>query len=251
MATNNTATTPGSGGSSTGVAKITNVGLALGAMKQIMAATPQMPRMAAFSGPAGYGKTQAAAFIAHPLGMNAAFVQLRPFETMKSLAQLLLTELDVRWKSHWPVGTMFDAICERLLVMQRPLVIDEVDHIAEKSAIDFVRAIHDKCATPIFLIGEERLQSKLLARHERFHDRVLVWVNAVPADEADARLLAAHYAPGLKWADGAISALLARTHGVARRITTEVERLKEDARRHGTDTVTPEMVGLVQKGGRR
>lgn len=242
-------TQPGAGG--TGVAKITNVGLALGAMKQVMAATPQMPRIAALSGPAGYGKTQAAAYMAHPLGMNAAFIQLRPFETMKSLAQLLLTELDVRWKAHWPVGTMFDAICERLQMMNRPLVIDEVDHIAEKSAIDFVRAIHDKCATPIFLIGEERLQSKLLARHERFHDRVLVWVNAVPADESDARVLAAHYAPALKWADGAIQALLAKTHGVARRITTEVERLKEDSRRHGTDTVTPEMVGAALKGGRR
>lgn len=251
MATSNSPATPGTGGSATGVAKITNVGLALGAMKQIMAATPQMPRMACFSGQAGLGKTQAAAFIAHPAGMNAAFVQLRPFETMKSLAQLLLTELDVRWKAHWSVGTMFDAICERLMIMQRPLVIDEVDHIAEKSAIDFVRAIHDKCATPIFLIGEQHLQSKLLARHERFHDRVLVWVNAVPADEADARLLAAHYAPGLKWADGAIGALLARTGGVARRITTEVERLKEDARRQGVDTVTPDMVGLVQKGARR
>ena len=80
---------------------------------------------------------------------------------------------------------------------------------------------------------------------------MLVWVNAVPADEADARLLAAHHAPGLKWADGAINALLAKTGGVARRITTELEGLKEGARRQGTDTVTTELVGFVQKGGRR
>lgn len=233
-----------------GVAKTTNVGLALAAMKQIMGATTQMPRMAVMSGPPGYGKTQAAAFLAHPMGMNGVFVQLRPFETMKSLAQLLLTELDVRWKSHWSVGVAFDAICERLQTMDRPLVIDEVDHIAEKNAVDFLRAIHDKCATPIFMIGEERLQAKLLARHERFHDRVLVWVNAVPADEADARLLVQHHCPHLKWADGTLQALVNKCHGVARRITTEAERLKEDARRHGTDTVTVDMIG-VAKGGRR
>jgi DNA transposition AAA+ family ATPase len=245
---NNHATATSTGG----VAKLTNVGLALAAMKQIMAATPQMPRMAVLSGPAGYGKTQAATYLAHPMGMNACFVQLRPFETMKSLAQLLLTELDVRWKSHWSVGQMFDAICERLQSMNRPLVIDELDHIAEKSCIDFVRAIHDKCATPIFLIGEERLQHKLLAKHERFHDRVLVWVNAVACDESDAQLLAAHNAPQLKWADGAMNALVAKTHGVARKITVEVERLKEQARRSGTDTITPEMVGgVVRKGGAR
>ncbi len=243
--------TPSTPQAGTGVAKITNVALALSAMKQIMAATPQMPRMAVLSGPPGYGKTQAAAYMAHPMGMNACFVQLRPFETMKSLAQLLLTELDVRWKSHWPVGTMFDTICERLQMMNRPLVIDELDHIAEKTAVDFLRAIHDKCATPIFMIGEERLQAKLLTRHERFHDRVLVWVNAMPADETDARLLAQHYAPDLKWADGSLAGLVAKTHGVARRITTEVERLKEEARRHGVDTVTLDMVGTAAKGGRR
>lgn len=234
-----------------GVAKTTNVALALAAMKQIMAATPQMPRMAVLSGQPGLGKTQAAAFLAHPMGMNACYVQLHPFETMKSLAQLLLKELDVRWKSHWSVATMFDAICERLQMMDRPLVIDEVDYIAEKNAVDFLRAIHDKCGIPIFLIGEERLQAKLLARHERFHDRVLVWVNAMPADDADARLLAQHYAPHLKWAEGTLQGLVTKTHGVARRITTEIERLKEEARRQAVDTITLDMVGTAAKGGRR
>jgi Holliday junction resolvasome RuvABC ATP-dependent DNA helicase subunit len=68
-------------------------------MKQVQAASAQMPRIAVLSGAPGLGKTQAAAYMAHPMGVNAVFVQLRPFETMKSLAQLMLTELDVRWKT--------------------------------------------------------------------------------------------------------------------------------------------------------
>ncbi|SDO77248.1 AAA domain-containing protein [Rhodoferax sp. OV413] len=236
---------------STGVAKLTNVGLALGAMRQIQGATSQMPRMAVLSGPAGFGKTQAAIHLAHPMGGNAVFIQLRPFETMKSLAQLMLTEMDVRWKNSWSINMMFEAICDRLGMLNRPLVIDELDHIAESKCIDFIRAIHDKCATPILMIGEERLQQKLLSRHERFHDRVLVWANAVPCDLDDAAALARHYAPALAWDSSAYAALVARANGVARKITTEIERIKEDCKRKGLDTVTAEVVGTATKGGRR
>lgn len=231
-----------------GVAKLTNVGLAMAAAKQIQAATAQMPRIAVLSGPPGYGKSQAAMFMAHPLGMDAAFVQLRMFDTVKSIAELLLTELDVRFKPSWNTAAKFDAICERLSTIQRLLVIDEFDHIAEKHSVDFIRAIHDQCGTPIFLIGEERLQRTLLQRHERFHDRVLVWAHAVPCDEDDAMQLARHYASGLKWETGAMRALVSRTAGVARRITTEIERLKEECKRKALDTVTLGMVTHRKEG---
>jgi len=234
-----------------GVAKLANVGLALTAMKQIQAATPQMPRIAVLSGPPGYGKSQAALYMAHPLGANAAFVQLRMFDTTKTLAQLIATELDVRWKTQWSTAQMFDAICERLMQTQRSLVIDEFDHIAEKSSVDFIRAIHDQCATPIFLIGEERLRQKLLTRHERFHDRVLVWVHAVPCDLQDTAELTRHYAPGLTFDGAAHQALATMTNGVARRITTEIERIKEECKRKGVTTVTADMVSPAAKGGRR
>lgn len=233
----------------TGVAKLTNVGLALTAMKQVVAATPQMPRIAVLSGAPGLGKSQAAMHLAHPLGANAAFVQVRMFDTTKTLAQLILTELDVRWKSAWAVAQLFDTICERLVQQNRPLVVDEFDHIATKSSVDFIRAIHDQAATPIFLIGEERLQQKLLTHHERFHDRVLTWVRAVPCDEQDAALLTKHYAPGLAWEDGAVKALLSFTNGVARRITTEIERLKEECKRKGLDTVSADMVSRATGRG--
>lgn len=146
---------------------------------------------------------------------------------------------------------MFDAICEQLIRYGRPLVIDEVDHIAEKASIDFIRAIHDQVSTPIFLIGEERLQHKLLSRHERFHDRVLVWAHAVPCDADDARKLAMHYAPELAWGDGTHQALAERTQGVARRITTEIERIREHCRRTGATTVTADMVGGPAGKGRK
>lgn len=235
---------------SAGIARLANVGLALTAMKQIQTATTQMPRMAVLSGPPGYGKSQAALFMAHPLGVNAGYVQLRMFDTTKTMAQLLATELDVRWKQQWSTAQMFDAICERLAATQRPLVIDEFDHIAEKSGVDFIRAIHDQVATPILLIGEERLQHKLHSRHERFHDRVLIWTKAVACDLEDTAELTRHYAFGLTWERPALQALAATTCGVARRITTEIERIKEECRRKGAATVTADLVGRACMGAR-
>lgn len=237
--------------SGSGVAKLTNVALAAGAMKQIQSATAQMPRMAVLSGPPGFGKTQAAMYLAHPAGGNAIFITLHSFESTKSLAQRLLTESDVRSKPSWSISNMFEALCERLTLVNRPLVFDEMDHIAETKMVDFVRDIHDTCATPILMIGEQHLQRKLLTRHERFHDRVLVWANAQPADESDTAALARHYAPGLSWETGAHAALAARANGVARRITTEIERIKEECKRRGLDTVSVDLVGAGPKGARR
>ncbi|WP_454908406.1 AAA family ATPase [Variovorax gossypii] len=223
----------------------------MSAMKQIQSATAQMPRMAVLSGAPGSGKTQAAMYLSHPAGSNALYLELHSFETTKSLARGLLKELDVRFKPGWSINDMFEAACDKLSLVNRPLVFDEVDHIAESKSIDFIRAIHDTCATPILLIGEERLQHKLLTRHERFHDRVLTWVNAVPCDDSDAGLLARHYVPGLNWEQGALAALVTKTSGVARRITTELERLKEECKRKSLTSVSVEMVGAAPRGGRR
>lgn len=77
-----------------GVAKLTNVGLAMTAMKQIVGATSQMPRIAVLSGMPGYGKSQAAMYLTHPAGANAVYICLRMFDTTKTLAQLIATELD-------------------------------------------------------------------------------------------------------------------------------------------------------------
>jgi hypothetical protein len=146
---------------------------------------------------------------------------------------------------------MFDQICERCQIMQRPLVIDEFDHIAETKCVDFIRAIHDKCATPIFLIGEERLQQKLLSRHERFHDRVLVWARRRALRRRRRGALAKHYVPALTWETGALEALVAKTQGVARRITTELERIKEECKRKGLEPCRRPGRRSRAKGGRR
>lgn len=232
------------------VAKLTNVAFAIEAINQVTDVDDLgAPHMAVLYGPPGYGKTQAAMYLAHPQGRNAVFVAIRMFDTTKTLAQLLCLELGIAAKTQWPVSVLYDNIVKRLQQLGRPLVLDEVDYIAEKSTIDFIRTIHDNTTVPIFLIGEQDLKRKLLSRHERFHDRVLVWKEAAPCDAHDVKKLAAHHAGDLTFTQDVIDALVSKTNGVARRVYNELKALREECKRAGTTTPTAAMLGL-RKGAR-
>ena len=118
------------------VAKLTNVAFAIEAISQVTDVDDLgAPHMAVLYGPPGYGKTQAAMYLAHPQGRNAVFVAIRMFDTTKTLAQLLCLELGINTKSQWPVSVLYEHIVKRLQQLGRPLVLDEVDYIAEKTAV--------------------------------------------------------------------------------------------------------------------
>ena len=93
-----------------------------------------------------------------------------------------------------------------MLIANGPLIIDELDHMVKKGAVELIRDIHDGSQAAILLIGEERLPAKL-ERWERFHGRVLDWVPAQPADLDDCRHLANLYCHNIKIADDLLSAM--------------------------------------------
>lgn len=233
-----------------GQARTQTIAVAAAGLETALNRREGVPGMVALSGPPGYGKTSAAVFLSHPADYNCVYVSCRSFETTKSLGQMLLKELGVAAKTHWPISTAFEHICEALVQSGRPLVVDEVDHIAEKNSINLLRDLHDTTQTPIFLIGEERLKQKLLNHHERFHDRVLVWAKAVPADGSDLDKLMRHYAPTLEIEPAGKKHLLASTSGVARRIVTALSALTEAAGNGGTDRLSLADVQAALKGAR-
>ncbi|WP_207214001.1 hypothetical protein [Solidesulfovibrio carbinolicus] len=58
----------------------------------------------------------------------------------------------------------------------RPLIIDEMDHVVERNAVELVRDLYEASRAAILLIGEKALPGKL-AQWERFHGRILDWVS--------------------------------------------------------------------------
>ena len=98
--------------------------------------------------------------------------------------------------------------------------------------MELVREIHDKSCSAIVLIGEELLPSKLVG-WERFHNRMLDWVPAQPADLSDVRHLARLYAPEVTMADDLLGKIADAASGRVRRACVSIERVREMASTSG------------------
>ena len=130
------------------------------------------------------------------------------------------------------VGEMLDQVCDQLSASGRPLVIDEMDHLIDKNAVELVRDIYEGSQAPILIIGEENLPQKL-KKFERFHGRILAFVPALPVTVDDARLLAAVYAPGVSCADDLLTRLVNDSHGSVRRVCVNLDQVREEASAYG------------------
>lgn len=209
-------------------APLTNVQLASSIVERSMNRSPNLPGLVALYGPSGWGKSMAAAYVANR--HKGIYVECRSFFTPKALMLAILKEMGIR-----PARTMhemLDQITDQLSLSGRPLIIDEMDHIVEKNAIEVVRDIYEASHGTVLLIGEEHFPRKL-QRWERFHNRVLVWQPAAAATMADAKKLAAFYARGLDIADDLLELLVERARGSVRRICVNIDAIREHCATQG------------------
>lgn len=219
------------------IATTQTVAVALATMDQLIHRGMDMPGFGVLYGEPGLGKTTALARLSHPAESNAVYVSCRIFETPRSLSELLLRENGIQPKARWNIPDMHDALCEAFATHGRPMLVDEADYIAETRSIELLRNLHDTVGVPILLVGEQSLKRKLQRHHERLHDRVLVWSQAVPCDGGDLDALAKVHAPGLQMDADARASLLRATGGVARRIVTGLHKLAEACRTRGIQSV--------------
>lgn len=217
------------------VAPLTNVSLCAGALERAMDRAAHLPGMVVFYGPSGFGKSTAAAYTANRT--RAYYVECRSTWTRRATLAAILHEMGIPTPGGGRIYEMTDAICEQLAKSGRPLIVDEMDHLVDKAAVELVRDLYEGSGAAILLIGEERLPKKL-EKWERFHGRILDFVPAQPADLDDARHLARLYCNGLAIDE----ALLARIHdlarGSARRICVNLERVRAEAAATGLTKIS-------------
>jgi hypothetical protein len=210
------------------LAMLANVSLFAELMERVMGRHRELPGMACFYGPSGFGKTKAAIFAANK--WQAHYVEVGSTWTQTKFCRALAIELGLAEK-----GTVADLV-ERIIVAlkrsRRPLIIDEFDHIVARRYCDLVREIHDQTSAAIIILGEELLPHKLTAS-ERFHNRVLDWTAAQPCDRADARRLAPIFLPGVDIADDLLDRIVADSSGRPRRIAVNLDRVREAAMLEG------------------
>ncbi len=215
-----------------GTARLVNVGLCLAALDKAMRRPAHLPGLVTFSGPSGWGKSTSAASVATL--RQAYYVEAKSYWTRKYFLEVVLREMGIAPAR--TIGAMGDQVAEQLAMSHRPLIIDEFDHLVDRSAVEIVRDLYEGSRAAILLIGEEQLPKKL-ERFERFHGRVLDWVQAQPAGLEDAQALRDLYCSGVSVADDLLAHLVEIAKGSVRRICVNLERIQDVARNEGLDLV--------------
>ena len=214
------------------VAPLRNVAALVALIDRIQSRAPNLDGMGTFYGPSGFGKSTAAIYATNKF--HAVTVQVKSVWTNKKLCQAILAELAVPPAK--TIGDMLDQISAHLAMTDRPLIIDEADHLVRRNMIEIVRDIYEGSQAPVILIGEELLPQKLKA-WERVHGRMLDWVPAQPGELGDVGHLARIYAPDIEITPALRKKLLEGSMHSIRRICVNLDRLREFAKIEGLRTV--------------
>ena len=217
---------------SPGIARIGNIAQCQNALERAMTRAANLPGLVCFYGPSGWGKSLSANYLCNC--QRGYYVQIKSIWSKKVTLAKILGEMGI--KPGNTVGDMLDQVCDQLSASGRPLVIDEMDHLVEKKAVELIRDIYEGSQAPILIIGEEQLPHKL-KKWERFHGRILAFVPALPVSLDDARLLQAVYAPGVDCADDLLQHLVSLAHGSVRRVCVNLDAIREEAQGHGATRV--------------
>lgn len=198
-------------------------------------------------GEAGAGKTIAAQSLYSEFG---GFYQ-RAFEGMSLAA--FLQELCYKVDGSRPHGSnrCRQGLLSRLGDRPRPLFVDEADRL-HVSCLEALRDIHDETGSPIILIGEMGLPTKVNAR-SRINDRIpeafRVYFNAIT--RTDVAMYAAE-AADLSLSPEAAAVVHTETRGNFRRVHNAILTLENAARADGRREIDADFVraALGAKRGR-
>ena len=215
-----------------GIAETTNLSLCEVALERATQRAGSLPGMVCLYGPSGWGKSIAATYVS--VRSRAYYVQAKSVWTRKHTLIAILHEMGITPAKTIP--EMLEQAAQELALSQRPLIIDEMDHIVEKKAVELIRDLYESSQAAILLIGEEQLPTKL-KKWERFHGRVLSWVPAQPVSLKDALNLAQMYAPGVDISKDLLQHLVDISGGSVRRVAVNLELISDTAASLGVASV--------------
>ena len=215
------------------IVPLTNVGLLTAAVASAAHRPPELPGLVVMYGPSGYGKSLAAAYAANL--HRAYYIQCRESFTKKAFVIAMLREMGIA-----PMKTlndMLDQVAEQLSRSGRPMIIDDVQYIIEKSAANIITDLYEASQGTIIMIGEEQVPAAMSRRLERLHNRVLEWVPAQAASLDDVRALADKSYPNIEIEDDLLEAVNERVKGCLRRVAVNLYQIHSEASAQGWKTV--------------
>lgn len=221
------------------IAPLRNIARTVEALQWVIDQPDHVNKIACMYGRSGLGKSSAAAYSVNRF--NACYIEVKVFWNTKYFLQAIIKELGINLaRKTTPIPELADLIAEELTLSGRPLIIDEFDYLVPKcNGVEAVRSLYDSSKTPILIIGEQNLESKL-QRWEKFHNRVTKWVDALPADLDDAKHLRRLYCQQVEITDDLLSKVVTVCTGNTSRIAINLTNIQEHALRHGLTKISLE-----------
>ncbi|MBN8294707.1 ATP-binding protein [Rhodobacter sp. NTK016B] len=215
------------------VAPLRNVMLLNALINRVQNRDYDLPGLACFFGPSGYGKTKAAVWNAQET--RAYWVEVKSTWSRKKFAEMILRSMGIAPAR--TIGDMVEQIGDQLSRSERPLLIDEADLVAKDGMIGVIRDIYESSQGTVILIGEENLP-QTLRKWERVHNRMLDWVAAQPADIREVGLLARMKCPGIEIEPDVQQLVLQKSQARARRIVVNLRQIAEYSLSTGAKRIT-------------
>lgn len=221
--------------------RITNVELLSVAMEEVKSRSEGLPGVVVMYGHSGVGKSKAAFHCA--ANDRAYYIECRDTWTRKAFLLAVLAEMQVI-----PARTLSDMVAQvakQMVASGRPLIVDDVQYLLERSVANVLTDIHNASAGgTLILIGEEGVPVSL-KRLERLHNRVFKWVPAQPASLDDLQTLAEDRYPDVQFEDALLKNILNVTNGCLRRAAVNLDKAYRLAIEMGESEV-----GVAQWGER-
>lgn len=232
------------------VAPMRNVMLLGALIRQVQHRAEGEQGMAVFYGFSGYGKSKAALY--NTQATKACWVEVKSVWSRKALTEKICKAL--RIPPGRTISDSVEAIGKELEATRKPLLIDEAHILCSDSMMRLLHDIYESSnadptdempGTAIILIGEETLPQQL-RKYERIHNRQLDWKAAQPADLREVQVLARLKCPELRIADEVLQHTLVISQAVARRIVSNLAKIKEFSRTEGRSEIAVGDIGSIE-----
>lgn len=211
--------------------KTKNVKKFVSLMDRLKKLPPNIPKLALVYGNHGLGKTRTLIWWATK--NDAIYIRANNDITQNGLLKEILLDLNIN-----PYHSMQDNLDEILKYLKadpKIIIVDEVDYLFSRNAIEILRDIQDSTGTPIVLSGMGNVDMKI-ARYKHFDDRLYRKLKFEPYDENDITEILSEMTD-LKFTPDAIKYLATRTNQF-RKIVQTLEELEQQAETNNLTEIT-------------
>ena len=211
--------------------KTKNVKKFVSLMDRLKKLPPNIPKLALVYGNHGLGKTRTLIWWATK--NDAIYIRANNDITQNGLLKEILLDLNIN-----PYHSMQDNLDEILKYLKtdpKIIIVDEVDYLFSRNAIEILRDIQDSTGTPIVLSGMGNVDMKI-ARYKHFDDRLYRKLKFEPYDENDITEILSEMTD-LNFTPDAIKYLATRTNQF-RKIVQTLDELEQQAQTNNLTEIT-------------